>query len=64
MTPVTDAYIWQGSDLLGSDGEKIGSVKEIYEDQRTGRPEWGARHQRLARQPLTLRADRRRRAVR
>ena len=40
MTPVTDAYTWQGRDLLGSDGEKIGSVKEIYEDQRTGRPEW------------------------
>jgi uncharacterized protein (TIGR02271 family) len=40
MTPVSDAYTWQGRDLLGSDGEKIGSVKEIYEDQRTGRPEW------------------------
>lgn len=40
MTPVTDAYTWQGRDLLGSDGEKIGSVKEIYEDQRTGTPEW------------------------
>ena len=40
MTPVTDAYTWQGRDLLGADGEKIGSVKEIYEDQRTGKPEW------------------------
>ncbi len=40
MTPVTDAYTWQGRDLLGSDGEKIGSVKEIYEDERTGKPEW------------------------
>jgi uncharacterized protein (TIGR02271 family) len=40
MTPVTDAYTWQGRDLLGSDGEKIGSVKEIYKDQRTGKPEW------------------------
>jgi uncharacterized protein (TIGR02271 family) len=40
MTPVTDAYTWQGRDLLGSDGEKLGSVKEIYEDQRTGKPEW------------------------
>ena len=40
MTPVTDAYTWQGRDLVGNDGEKIGSVKEIYEDERTGKPEW------------------------
>ena len=40
MTPLTDAYTWQGRDLLGSDGEKIGSVKEIYQDERTGKPEW------------------------
>jgi uncharacterized protein (TIGR02271 family) len=40
MAPVTDAYTWQGRDLLGSDGEKIGSVKEIYQDERTGKPEW------------------------
>ena len=40
MTPVTDAYTWHGRDLLGSDGEKIGSVKEIYQDERTGKPEW------------------------
>ena len=40
MAPVTDAYTWQGRDLLGGDGERIGSVKEIYEDQRTGKPEW------------------------
>ena len=40
MTPVTDAYTWHGRELLGLDGEKIGSVKEIYEDERTGKPEW------------------------
>ena len=40
MTPVTDAYMWQNRDLLASDRDKIGSVKEIYEDQRTGKPEW------------------------
>jgi uncharacterized protein (TIGR02271 family) len=38
---MTDAYTWQGRDLLGSDGEKIGSIKEIYEDVHTGKPEWG-----------------------
>jgi uncharacterized protein (TIGR02271 family) len=41
VTTITDAYTWQGRDLLGSDGEKIGSIKEIYEDVRTGKPEWG-----------------------
>ena len=41
MTTMTDAYTWQGRDLLGSDGEKIGSIKEIYEDAHTGKPEWG-----------------------
>jgi uncharacterized protein (TIGR02271 family) len=37
---MTDAYTWQGRDLLGSDDEKIGSIQEIYEDERTGKPEW------------------------
>lgn len=41
MTTMTDAYTWQGRDLLGSDDEKIGSIKEIYEDVTTGKPEWG-----------------------
>ena len=40
MTPVTDAYTWQGRDLVGADGDKIGTVKEIYEDEQTGKPEW------------------------
>ncbi len=40
MTAMTEAYTWQGRDLLGSDGEKIGEIKEIYEDSMTGKPEW------------------------
>ncbi len=40
MTTMTDAYTWQGRELIGSDGEKIGSIKEIYEDIATGKPEW------------------------
>jgi uncharacterized protein (TIGR02271 family) len=40
MTPMTDAYTWQGRDLHDSRGEKLGSVKEIYDDERTGKPEW------------------------
>lgn len=40
MPQMTEAYEWQGRTVLGSDGEKIGNVKEIYEDQSTGKPEW------------------------
>jgi uncharacterized protein (TIGR02271 family) len=40
MTTMTDAYTWQGREVVGSDGEKIGSIKEIYEDTATGKPEW------------------------
>src|SRR5947209_13725312 len=40
MTTMTDAYTWKGRDAYGSDGEKIGAIKEIYEDGQTGKPEW------------------------
>lgn len=40
MTFPTEAYTWQGRDLVGRDEEKIGTVKSIYQDQRTGKPEW------------------------
>ena len=37
---MAETNTWQGRDLLGSDGEKIGTIKEIYEDSVTGKPEW------------------------
>ena len=40
MPEMTDAYQWQGRNLVGSDGEKIGKIAEIYEDPATGKPEW------------------------
>ena len=40
MTEMTDAYQWQGRNMVGSDGEKIGKISEIYEDPATGKPEW------------------------
>ena len=40
MAQTTDAYQWHGRTLIGSDGEKIGKVSEIYEDASTGNPEW------------------------
>ncbi len=37
---MTQAYEWQGRTMIGSDGEKIGKITEIYEDPTTGKPEW------------------------
>jgi uncharacterized protein (TIGR02271 family) len=37
---MTEAYDWQGRTILGSDGEKIGKVDEVYLDENTGKPEW------------------------
>jgi uncharacterized protein (TIGR02271 family) len=37
---MTDAYEWQGRTVVGSDGETIGSIKEIYVDHETDKPEW------------------------
>lgn len=37
---MTEAYEWQGRTMIGSDGEKIGKITEIYEDPNTGKPEW------------------------
>jgi uncharacterized protein (TIGR02271 family) len=37
---MTQAYEWQGRTVIGSDGEKIGRISEIYEDPQTGKPEW------------------------
>jgi uncharacterized protein (TIGR02271 family) len=31
---------WQGATLVGSDGDKIGSIDSIYLDDQTGQPEW------------------------
>jgi uncharacterized protein (TIGR02271 family) len=40
MIEMTDAYQWHGRTMIGSDGEKIGKISEIYDDPETGKPEW------------------------
>jgi uncharacterized protein (TIGR02271 family) len=40
MPDMTDAYQWHGRTMVGSDGEKLGKISEIYEDPQTGKPEW------------------------
>lgn len=39
-TGMTEAYEWRGRDVVGSDGEKIGTVDEVYLDTTSGEPEW------------------------
>jgi uncharacterized protein (TIGR02271 family) len=40
MPEMTDAYQWQGRNMVDSEGEKIGKINQIYEDPATGKPEW------------------------
>lgn len=40
MPEMTEPYEWKGRTILGSDGEKVGKISEIYEDPQTGKPEW------------------------
>jgi uncharacterized protein (TIGR02271 family) len=40
MTQVTEAYEWRGRNVVTSDGDKIGTLEEIYLDTDSGRPEW------------------------
>jgi uncharacterized protein (TIGR02271 family) len=39
-TGMTDAYEWRDRTVVGSDGEKIGTVDEVYLDTHSGEPEW------------------------
>jgi uncharacterized protein (TIGR02271 family) len=38
--PLTEAYEWRGRTVIGSDGEKIGTLEEVYHDPASGQPEW------------------------
>jgi uncharacterized protein (TIGR02271 family) len=40
MTEMSEAYEWRGRKIVGSDGDEVGTVDEIYLDDYTGQPEW------------------------
>jgi uncharacterized protein (TIGR02271 family) len=40
MTQVTEAYDWRGRDIIDSDGEKVGTLEELFRDEGTQQPEW------------------------
>jgi uncharacterized protein (TIGR02271 family) len=40
MTTTQNVLEWRGQELLGNDGQKIGTIEEIYLDAETDQPEW------------------------
>jgi uncharacterized protein (TIGR02271 family) len=40
MAPTSEVLSWRGQDAIDSDGDKIGSIEEIYLDAQTNEPEW------------------------
>jgi uncharacterized protein (TIGR02271 family) len=44
VTEITHAYDWSGRTVIGSDGEKIGKIDDLYFDHRSDKPEWASVH--------------------
>jgi uncharacterized protein (TIGR02271 family) len=42
MTEVTQAYDWRGREIVDVDGDKVGTVEELFRDEDTDQPEWAA----------------------
>lgn len=40
MTGVTEAYGFRGRTLIDRDGDRIGKIDDVYEDQHGGQAEW------------------------
>jgi len=44
MPPVNEVLEWRGQTMVGSGGDKIGKIEEIYLDAETQQPEWALVH--------------------
>src|SRR5918994_6947256 len=42
MTQLTHAYDWRGREIVDADGDKVGTVEELFRDEDTDQPEWAA----------------------
>jgi uncharacterized protein (TIGR02271 family) len=42
MPTMEEVQTWRGRDVVGPDGDKVGTVEDIYLDRETDRPEWAA----------------------
>ena len=41
-TGMTEAYGWEGREVIDRNGEKVGSIEALYRDEETESPEWAA----------------------
>jgi uncharacterized protein (TIGR02271 family) len=44
MSTMTEVYDWRGRTVVDRDGDKIGTLDEIYLDSQTNEPEWALVH--------------------
>ena len=44
MPPMNEVLEWRGQTMVGSGGDNIGKIEEIYLDQETEQPEWALVH--------------------
>ncbi len=44
MAMAQDVLTWRGRNLVDRNGDKVGSIEEIYEDTETGKAEWALVH--------------------
>ena len=42
MTELTQAYDWRGREIVDADGDKVGTLEELFRDEDTNEPEWAA----------------------
>src|SRR5439155_2797405 len=40
MKTLEDVQTWRGMKVVDADGDKIGTIEDIYLDRQTGEPEW------------------------
>ena len=40
MTQMTEAYDWRGREIVDAEGDKVGTLEELFRDEDTDRPEW------------------------
>ena len=40
MTQMTEAYDWRGREIVDAEGDKVGTLEELFRDEDTDQPEW------------------------
>jgi uncharacterized protein (TIGR02271 family) len=40
MPQMTEAYDWRGREIVDADGDRVGTLEELFRDEETEQPEW------------------------